>query len=81
MFSLLQLQTATLDKGIPGISLLDTALLFLLIFAVSMLPYALFYWSLREKAKAPEAAGAPHGGFAKLTGWMHMHHHPQLLHH
>lgn len=80
MFSLVDLQTATLDKGIPGISPIDTALLFLLMFGVSMFPYALFYWSLREK-KAPEAAGAAHGPFAKLTAWMHMHRHPQPLHH
>lgn len=77
MLSLLQLQTATLDKGIPGISPADTALLFLLIFAVSMFAYALFYWSLREKTKASEAH---HGPFARLTGWMHLHRHPQPQH-
>jgi hypothetical protein len=80
MFSLIQVNTATLDKGIPGITPLDTALLFLLLFAVPMFPYFLFYLSLREK-KAPEPAGVPHRPFAKLTGWMHMHRHPQLLHH
>ncbi len=77
MFSLVELKTAILDQGIPGMSPLDTALAFLLMFGVSMIPYAMFYLSLRKSAKAPEAA---HGPFAKLTAWMHMHHHPQPLH-
>lgn len=81
MFSLFQLNTAILDRGTPGLSLLDTALLLLLIFAVPMVPYVWFYWSLREKrAGAPQVTGVHHGPFTKMTAWMHAHH-PQPLHH
>jgi hypothetical protein len=80
MFSFVELKTAILDHGIPGITPLDTALLFLLLFGVPMFPYFLFYLSLREK-KAPEAAAAHHRPFARLADWMHMHRHPQPVHH
>lgn len=82
MFSLIQLKGAILDSGISGISPLDAALLFVLVFGVPLIPYAIFYLALLEKRpRTPEAAGAGHGLLAKLTGWMHVHRHPQLLHH
>lgn len=81
MFSLVELNTATLDKGIPGITPVDTALLFLLMFGVAMFPYALFYLSLRQKpSAAPGAAGLTHGPFARLTAWMHLHHAEAMRH-
>ena len=81
MFSLVALKTAILDQGIPGMSPLDTALAFLLMFGIPMIPYAILYLSLRQRPNAAEAAGAAHGPFAKMTAWMHAHRHPQLLHH
>ena len=79
MFSLLELKTVVLDQGIPGVSPLHMALLFLLMFGVSMIPYALLYLSLRQnRPTVPEAASVQHGSFAKLAGWMHG---PQPLHH
>lgn len=80
MFALVELKTAALDIGIPGMSPLGAALAFLLMFGLPMIPYAIFYRSLREKrSTTPEAAD--HRPFEKFMGWMHMHHHPQLLHH
>ena len=72
MFALIQLKTATLDIGVPGMPPLATALALLLMFGVPMIPYAMFYLSLREKTST-----AP---FAKLIGWAHIHH-PQPVHH
>ena len=82
MFSLVELKTMTLDKGIPGVSPALMLLLFALMLALSMIPYALLYVSLREK-KGAEAARVSHvPGFAKrMIAWVHVHRHPELLHH
>lgn len=76
MFSIVQLKTASLDAGIPGFSGSGTLLIFLMMFAITMIPYAFLYYSLRDKSKAPKVHG-----FEKMFGWLHLHRHPQLLHH
>ncbi len=81
MFSIVELKTALLDSGIPGISPLHMMLLFLLIAAAPMIPYFFLYRSLRdEEGTAPKGVKTSHPhGFT--TRWLHWHHHPQPLHH
>ncbi len=80
MFSIVELKTALLDSGIPGISPLHMMLLFLLLAAAPMIPYFFLYRSLRdEEGTAPKAAKTSH--FHGFTArWLHWHHHPQPLH-
>ncbi len=82
MFSIVELKTMTLDYGIPGVSPTLTLLLFALMLAISMIPYALLYVSLRDK-KGAEAVRVSHvPDFAKrMIAWVHVHRHPELLHH
>ena len=57
MFSIVELKTALLDSGIPGISPLHMMLLFLLIAAAPMIPYFFLYRSLRdEEGTAPKGS-------------------------
>ena len=80
MISLLQLKSASLDYG-NGFSSLQTVLLLLLILGVPMIPYLFLYLGLRDKGAAVSKAGkAPHF-FELATKWLHLRHHPQLLHH
>ncbi len=81
MFSIVELKTMTLDKGIPGVSPTVT-LLFALMFAISMIPYALLYVSLRDRKGAEAARVSQAPGFARrIVAWVHVHRHPELLHH
>ena len=78
MLSIIELNTRTLDSGIPGVSPTHMLLLFLMMFAVPMIPYAFLYLSLRDKrAPLPESTTKP---FSKMAAWMHAHSHP-VLHH
>jgi hypothetical protein len=81
VFSIVELKTALLDYGIPGISPLHMMLLFLLLAGAPMIPYFFLYRSLRDKeARAPRAEKTSHlHGFT--TRWLHLHHHAQPLHH
>ena len=82
MFSIVELKTATLDSGIPGISSTHMLLLYLMMFSVSMIPYLFLYLSLRDKSgKAPLSSEASTKPFRKMNAWMHAHRHPELLHH
>ncbi len=82
MFLIVELKTATLDYGIPGISQAHMLLLFLMMISVSMIPYLFLYLSLRDKSgKAPVSSEASTKPFSKLAAWMHAHRHPELLHH
>jgi hypothetical protein len=82
VFSIVELKTMTLDYGIPGFSPTLVLLLFALMFAIGMIPYALLYVSLRDK-KVAEAVRVSHApGFARrIAAWVHVHRHPALLHH
>jgi hypothetical protein len=75
VFAILELKTATLDYGIAGFSEASMLAIFLLAFAVPMIPYLFLYLSLRDKKNQTVRAGS------KLFAWMHPHRHPQLLHH
>jgi hypothetical protein len=86
VFLLVELKTATLDYGIRGFSQMDLLLVFLMMIAISMIPYALLFISLRrteagaslESKPSRESSAWP---FGKLISWMHAHRHPELLHH
>lgn len=80
MFSIVELKTAILDYGI-SISPMHMLLMYLLMLLVPMIPYLFLYLSLRdEESSAPKAARA-----ARMreftTRWLHIHRHPELLHH
>ena len=77
MFLLVELKTATLDYGIPGVSALRMVLTFWMMLAISMIPYLFLYLSLREKPTLKAAATQPERG---LAAWLHLHR-PHLLHH
>ncbi len=82
MFSIVELETMTLDKGIPGVSPTLLLLLFALMFAISMIPYALLFVSLRDRKGAEAARVSQAPGFARrIVAWVHVHRHPELLHH
>ena len=86
MFSIVELKTATLDYGIPGVSPARMLLIFVMMLSISMIPYLFLYLSLREEqGKASVSFRAPSEvtakPFGKLIAWMHAHRHPQLLHH
>jgi hypothetical protein len=74
VFSIVELKTATLDYGTPGISQMVLLLLFLLMIGVSMIPYLFLYVSLGEKKPAVKRE-------SRFTEWLHAHRHPHLLHH
>ncbi len=62
MFSIVELKTALLDSGIPGISPLHMMLLFLLLAGVPMIPYLFLHRSLRHEegeAKVPKDFAFP----------------------
>jgi len=76
MFALVELRTATLDYGIPGVSATHMVLLFWMMIAISMIPYLFLYLSLREKPKVERPAAHARG----LAAWLHLDR-PHLLHH
>ena len=81
MFSLVELKVATLDYGIPGVSATHMLLIFVMMLAISMIPYFFLFLSLRDRKvrETPEAlTTATH--FGKMGAWLHAHRHP-LLHH
>lgn len=92
MFSLIELKTAVLDAGTPGISPWHAVLLLMMVVVIPIIPYILLSHSLeeqedREALVAPPSAPEP---FVKMTArmhaWLHSHHwmhshHPHLLHH
>lgn len=67
-----------LDSGTLGISQADAVLLFILILGLPMVPYIFQYRALRER-KAGEKTSP--GLFHRALEWMHVHRHPELLHH
>ncbi len=69
----------TLDYGIPGISPIHMLVLFLMMFAVSMIPYLFLLRSLRDAPKSRKAAAAK--SFAKMIEGVRIHHHAEPLHH
>jgi len=77
VFSLVELKTATLDAGIPGISLMHAMLLLLMITAIPIIPYAIYYLSLKKAEHEKNAKTRP----SKIAAWMHAHRPPILLHH
>ena len=79
MFSLVELKTMGLDT--LGISQLRTILYFLLMFGIPMVPYFFLYHSLREVETTQPAPQREGFRFRKLMDWMHIHRHPQPLHH
>ncbi len=79
MFSIVELKTAALDYGIPGISPLHMMLLYLLMLAVPMIPYLFLHRSLRHEEGEAKVPKTSH--FQGFTArWLHWHHHPQPLH-
>jgi len=81
VFSIVELKTMTLDYGIPGVSPALLLLLFAMMFAISMIPYAFLFISLREKKVAEEVRVSHAPGFAsRIAAWVHVHRHP-VLHH
>jgi hypothetical protein len=75
VFAILELKTAALDYGIAGFSPAHLLAIFLLAFAVPMIPYLFLYLSLGDKKSRTVRARS------KLFAWTHPHHHPELLHH
>jgi hypothetical protein len=80
MFSIVQLKSAALDFGVPGISRTLTMLIFLMMFAIPAIPYVFLYFSLRDKKSRPSPSSKP-STIRAMTAWLHAHHHPHLLHH
>jgi len=74
VLALVELKTATLDYGIPGVSPFQMLVIFWIVIAISMIPYLFLFLSLREKRKVAKPAG-------RFAGWLHWHRHPELLHH
>lgn len=88
MFSIVELKTAALDYGIPGISPTQMLLIFLMMLSLSMIPYLFLYLSLRdEQGTASKSLRASHilafttRPFRRMTAWVHAHHLPPVLHH
>ena len=75
---IVELKTATLDYGTPGVSPTLLLLSFALMFAVGMMPYFFLYRSLLDK---PVQAAKSVNPFRKMMAWTHSHRHPELLHH
>jgi hypothetical protein len=75
VFAILELKTATLDYGIVGFSQARMLAIFLLAFAVPMIPYLFLYLSLGDKKSQTVRAGS------KFFAWTHPHRHPELLRH
>lgn len=78
MFLLLQLKQTSLDSGTLGISQVDALLLFILVLALTMVPYFFLYRSLGEhKGGEKTSPSLVH----RALDWMHVHRHPALVHH
>jgi len=83
VFLIVQLQSAPLDAGVPA-SQIHWVLIFLLMLALSMLPYMFLYYSLRDKrTEAPkQVTASPIREFGrKIAASFHVHRHPQPLRH
>jgi hypothetical protein len=78
VFSIVELKTTALDSGITGVSPTHMLLLFLMMLAISMIPYLFLYVSLRDKQGRASTTTKP---FERMIGWLHVHRHPELLHH
>lgn len=88
MFSIVELKTATLDYGIPGVSPARMLLIFVMMLSISMIPYLFLYLSLLDKrrgqstslrsSRIPEFTTKP---LRKMIAWVDAHRHPALLHH
>lgn len=75
MLALVELKTAVLDYGIPGISQMKMLLLFLMMLSVSLIPYFFLYLSLGDEP------GAPAKPLRVKPTRVKAHGHPALLHH
>jgi hypothetical protein len=81
VFLVIQLHTAILDSGTP-VSQTATVLLMLMMLAIPMIPYALFYMTLRRQESANlvgEFTGPSNQPPKKHFGWLHLHR--PVLHH
>lgn len=78
MFLNVELHTATLDRGIPGVSPTEMLLIFAMMLLISMVPYFFLYVSLRPKRSAVASAK---NSFSNVTGWLHNYRRHELLHH
>lgn len=82
MLSIVELKTATLDYGIPGVSPIYMLLLFLMMLAIPMIPYLFLYLSLGgDKGSASPIVQPATNARRKIFAWVHPHRHPDLLHH
>lgn len=78
MFLLLQLKEMRLDSGTLGISQVDALLLFILILGITMVPYSFLVRSLGERKDGGRRSPSV---LHRALDWMHLHRHPELLHH
>ncbi len=84
MFAIVELKTAVLDFGIPGVSAVQMLLLFAMALWIPMIPYALLYISLRDKQANASRSLRPstnHRPLRKMMAWVDEHRHTELLHH
>lgn len=86
MFSIVELKTAALDYGIPGVSPAHMLLLFLVAYAIPMIPYLFLYLSLRDGKRGASLKASPvlestEKPFGKITTLLHAHRHSEPLHH
>jgi hypothetical protein len=75
VLAFVELKTAVLDYGIPGISQMHMQLLFLMMFVVPLIPFLFLFLSLRDEP------GAPVKPLRAEPTWVHAHGNPALLHH
>lgn len=74
-----RIDAAVADQG-TRVSQAHTLLLLLMMLAIPMIPYVIFYLMLvKEKAREPVSRRFTHP-FRKMFAWGHVHSHPQLLH-
>jgi hypothetical protein len=65
-----------------GFSQLRTALYFLIMFGIPIVPYLILYHTLPDEKSTWRSSPLPYKvSFSKMFGWMHLHHHPQWVHH
>ncbi len=82
MFAIFELKTMPLDSGIPGVSPTHLLLVFGMMYAIAMIPYAFLYLSLRDRQGRASLRPFPTTNpFRKMIAWVHAHQHPELLHH
>ena len=86
MFSIVTLTSSGLDAGTPGLSELQTIVLLLMILGIPMIPYLILHRIWRGQETAAWRRHWPvlelmEHPFHRIAEWIHLHRHPQLLHH